>query len=97
MSVNETEENLINIALEELDSILGLKGKPVFTRVKKWEKAIPQYNIGYEKIIEAIEEFKKQNAGIFFCSNFYRGISVSDCIKSSVATTEEVLEFLKEN
>jgi oxygen-dependent protoporphyrinogen oxidase len=96
-SVNETEENLINIALEELDSILGLKGKPVFTRVKKWEKAIPQYNIGYEKITEAIEEFKKQNAGIFFCSNFYRGISVSDCIKSSITAAEEVLEFLKEN
>jgi oxygen-dependent protoporphyrinogen oxidase len=91
---DNSEEDLIKIALEELNSILGLNGEPIFTRVKKWEKAIPQYNIGYEKITESIENFQIQNAGIFFCSNFYRGISVSDCIKNSALAAEEILEFL---
>lgn len=92
--VEKSEDNLIQIALEELNSILGLSGSPVFARVKKWEKAIPQYNIGYEKIVESIENFKRQNAGFFFCSNFYRGISVGDCIKNSAFAAAEVLEFL---
>ncbi|HEX8246625.1 MAG TPA: hypothetical protein VF599_00445, partial [Pyrinomonadaceae bacterium] len=74
-------------------SILGLSGAPVFAKVKKWEKAIPQYNIGYEKIIESIENFKKRTAGIFFCSNFYRGISVSDCIKNAAQTAGEIEDF----
>jgi oxygen-dependent protoporphyrinogen oxidase len=87
-------DGLMKIALEELNSILGLRGEPVLARVKKWEKAIPQYNIGYEKIVGSIENFKRQNAGIFFCSNFYRGISVSDCIKNSTLAAAEVLEFL---
>lgn len=90
----KSEDVLMEIALEELNSILGLSGAPVFAKVKKWEKAIPQYNIGYEKIIESIEDFKRQNAGIFYCSNFYRGISVSDCIKNSRSAAEEVLDFL---
>ncbi|HEY0048332.1 MAG TPA: protoporphyrinogen oxidase [Pyrinomonadaceae bacterium] len=90
----KSEDVLMEIALEELNSILGLSGAPVFAKVKKWEKAIPQYNIGYEKIIESIEDFKRQNAGIFYCSNFYRGISVSDCIKNSRLAAEEVLDFL---
>jgi oxygen-dependent protoporphyrinogen oxidase len=90
------EDVLIKIALEELNSILGLSGAPVFARVKKWEKAIPQYNIGYEKIIDSIEDFKRRNAGIFFCSNFYRGISVSDCLKNSRLAAREVEDFLKE-
>jgi oxygen-dependent protoporphyrinogen oxidase len=95
-TVENDDANLIKIALKELNSILGLSGAPVFAKVKKWEKAIPQYNIGYEKIIDSIEDFKKRNAGIFFCSNFYRGISVSDCIKNSRLAAAEVLEFLKD-
>jgi oxygen-dependent protoporphyrinogen oxidase len=94
---DKSDEELFQIAREEIDSILGLKGEPIFQRIKRWKKAIPQYNLGYEKIADSIEKFKMENAGIFFCSNFYRGISVSDCIKSSVTATDEVLEFLKEN
>jgi len=93
---DKSDDELFHIAQKELDEILGLKGKPLFQKIKRWARAIPQYNLGYEKIIDSIESFKKNNAGFFFCSNFYHGISVSDCIKNSVTTTEEVLEFLKE-
>lgn len=93
---DQDENALINITLAELDAILGLSGKPHFTKVKKWEKAIPQYNLGYEKIINAIEDFKQQHGGIFFCSNFYKGISVSDCIKNSISASEEVINFLNQ-
>jgi oxygen-dependent protoporphyrinogen oxidase len=92
---NQSDDELFKIAREELDEILGLKGEPIFQRIKRWTRAIPQYNLGYEKITGSIERFKKENAGFFFCSNFYRGISVSDCIKSSVTATEEVLDYLK--
>ncbi len=92
---DKSDDELFQIAREELDSILELKGEPIFRRIKRWRRAIPQYNLGYEKILDSIENFKENNAGFFFCSNFYRGISVSDCIKSSITATEEVLEFLK--
>ncbi len=93
---DKSDEELFGIAFEELDSILGLKGKPIFQQIRRWQRAIPQYNIGYEKITDSIENFKKTHAGFFFCSNFYRGISVSDCIKSSSLTIDEVLNFLDE-
>jgi oxygen-dependent protoporphyrinogen oxidase len=94
---DKSDEELFQIAREELNSILGLKGEPIFQKIRRWQRAIPQYNLGYEKIVDSIENFKKNNAGVFFCSNFYRGISVSDCIKSSITATEEVFEFLKKN
>jgi oxygen-dependent protoporphyrinogen oxidase len=92
---DKSDDELFQIARAELDSILGLKGDPIFQKIKRWAKAIPQYNLGYEKIADSIENFKENNAGVFFCSNFYRGISVSDCIKISITATEEVLEFLR--
>ena len=92
---NKSDDELFQIVREELDEILGLKGVPILQRIKRWTRAIPQYNLGYEKITDSIEQFKKAHAGFFFCSNFYRGISVSDCIKSGDTATKEVLDYLK--
>jgi len=75
-----------------LGSILRIKGEPVFTAVKKWKKAIPQYNIGYEKVPIAIDNFKKNYPGIYLCSNYYKGISVSDCIKNGADTASEIID-----
>ena len=88
------ENELRQIAEEELKEILGIDGEPVFSSVKKWQRAIPQYNIGYEKVVNTVEAFKTANRGVFFCSNFYKGISVGDCVKNGVATAREVVDFL---
>jgi len=89
------ENELIDIALGDLNSILELTGKPEFASVKKWDRAIPQYNIGYEKVVQAIEDFQAAHHDIFFCSNFYKGISVGDCVKNTIATAKGITDFLQ--
>ena len=91
---NESDESLFQLAFEELNDLLGLKNKPVFQKIRRWARAIPQYNLGYDKTIEAIEKFKVENKGIFFCSNFYRGVSVGDCVKNSLTASDEVSDYL---
>jgi len=91
------EKELIKIALDDLNAVLGVASSPEFVGVKKWDRAIPQYNVGYESVIDAIENFEAVHRGIFFCSNFYRGISVSDCIRNSLATTDRVADFFVNN
>ena len=88
------ENELADMAAADLDAVMGLSGPPEFASVKKWERAIPQYNIGYDKVVKAIENFESENRGIFFCSNFYKGISVGDCVKNSIATTRAVTDLL---
>jgi oxygen-dependent protoporphyrinogen oxidase len=90
-----SDSELISIALDELRSLMGTTGEPVLTAIKKWERAIPQYNIGYEKVITAIERSQANNKGFFICSNFYKGISVGDCVKNGIATAEKVAEYLR--
>jgi oxygen-dependent protoporphyrinogen oxidase len=93
----KTDEELIEIVYKELRDILGLKEKPAFVRVKRWSRAIPQYNLGHEKVEKGIEDFSAKIRGIFFCSNFYKGISVGDCVKNAYRTADEIEKFLKEN
>lgn len=89
-----SEAQLLDTTIEELTPILGITGEPAFFFVKKWERAIPQYEIGYDEVLEAIGAFSRDNPGVFFCSNFYKGISVSDCVKNGSETAKEVTDYL---
>jgi protoporphyrinogen/coproporphyrinogen III oxidase len=92
----QSDEELYATVYAELKEILGLSEPPVFRHIKRWRKAIPQYNVGYDKIETTIENFEAANKGIFFCSNFYKGISVNDCVKNAFQTAAEIESFLKE-
>lgn len=84
------DDELFEIVFQELKSILGLREKPGFRHLKRWRKAIPQYLLGYETVEKSIKDFENKNKGIHFCSNFYKGISVGDCVKNAYALAEEI-------
>jgi oxygen-dependent protoporphyrinogen oxidase len=90
----KSDAELPEIVFEELKSILNLRVKPEFTHIKRWRRAIPQYELGYEKLERSIEDFESRQKGVFFCSNFYKGISVGDCVKNSFAAAEEISNYL---
>lgn len=86
----KSDDELVKLVTSQLADVIGAAGEPSFVHIKRWKKAIPQYKIGYEHVNEACAEFEKQNAGIYFCSNFYRGISMSDCVKNAFETASMI-------
>jgi oxygen-dependent protoporphyrinogen oxidase len=91
----KTDEELKTLVCEQLAEILGAGGEPDFFHIKRWKRAIPQYRVGYEEVTAAAAEFEKANRGIYFCSNFYRGISISDCVKNAFETADNIEDFLR--
>lgn len=89
------DDKLIDTTVKELDSVLGMKSRPDFVKIIRWDRAIPQYNNHYSDIIEMIEKFMQKNKGLFVCCNYYKGISVCDCIKNADTTVSNVLEYLR--
>ena len=90
-----SDEELKALVLEQLGDILGVSGEPDFVHIKRWKKAIPQYRVGYEDVTEACSAFETNNPGLYFCSNFYRGVSMGDCVKNAFDTAERIEEYLK--
>jgi oxygen-dependent protoporphyrinogen oxidase len=80
----------------ELRSIMAITGDPVFSKIIRWEKAIPQYNLGYQNILGMIDRFEQNFQGAFFCANFRGGISVGDCLMSADRTAQRILGYLRE-
>lgn len=83
-------QRLIDLVYLELDELLGIKGPYVFAKVDRWKNAIPQYNLGYDKIKELIAAVEGENKDIYFAGNFMEGISVGDCILHAFKMAERI-------
>ncbi len=81
--IYDDEEELIKTVREEFEELMKIKGEPVHLAKRFWEKAIPQYTIGYVEHENYFDHFEKDYRGIFLSGNYRGGISVGDCIKNA--------------
>ncbi|MFZ5946685.1 MAG: protoporphyrinogen oxidase [Stygiobacter sp.] len=76
-------EKLVEIVIKEFHETMKIIGDPILIEYKHWQKAIPQYNIGYIEHENYFDKFERENKGIILSGNYRGGISVGDCIKNS--------------
>jgi oxygen-dependent protoporphyrinogen oxidase len=88
------KDELVKLTMKDLHTILGLQGDPVFIHHVHWEKAIPQYTIGYGLYKHKMDNLESDNPGFFMSGNYRYGISVSDCITAGYETADRIEEFL---
>lgn len=91
----KSDDEIAELVFDDLHDLMGLKRKPDLVVIKKWEKAIPQYNIGHQAIIERVEQFESENPGLFISGNFRGGISVADCVKQAHGMSERIVSYPK--
>jgi oxygen-dependent protoporphyrinogen oxidase len=90
---DEPTENIINKAVQEFSEIMNIDGGPELQEHREWQKAIPQYNLGYIEHENYFERFEKENPGIFLSGNYRGGISVGDCVKNSELVFNKIKTF----
>jgi len=54
-----------------------------------WAKAIPQKVVGHTEKMAVLNEFEKDNEGIFFSGSYRSGVSVSDCVEFNQGLVRE--------
>lgn len=80
------------LVLRELDTLLGIRGEPVFERCVAWPEAIPQYELGYGHFLQTLEQIESDWTGIHFLGNYRGGISVPNTIRNAVQIAHRVLD-----
>ena len=96
--VKEDKKSLLTKVKKEFEALMGITAEPIFSSERFWEKAIPQYNLGYVEHERFFDDFEKRNPGLFISGNFRGGISVGDCIKNADLVCEKInVEFRMQN
>ncbi len=92
--VSRDDEEISRLVRGELKALMGVEGEPIFTKTIRWDRAIPQYNIGYHKTLAAMDRFEENFQRAFLCSNYRGGIAVGDCLMNAESTVKRVLAVL---
>ncbi len=89
---DQTDEQLIQLVKEELAETLGVHGEPLFARVVRYPKAMPQYHLGHVDRVNRIETAIARHPGLVLAGNAYHGVGVPDCIHSGQSAALNLLE-----
>lgn len=87
----EDAVSLAAIAREEICSTMGIELEPVKTWVFRWEKAMPQYNLGHPERLEEIERLMESHPTLALAGNGFGGIGMPDCIRSGIEAAAKLL------
>jgi oxygen-dependent protoporphyrinogen oxidase len=89
-AVELSDEELVGIVHNELRKVLGIEGEPLRLPITRYERAIPQYNIGHRERIAKVEAALHNYRGLWLAGNYLNGVSLGDCIKQAELIAAEV-------
>jgi len=78
----------------EIKLAMGVRGEPIFRRVIRWQRAIPQYVIGHLDRLARIDAILEKHPGLFLGGNAYRGVAMGDCAEQGELIAAKVVAFL---
>src|SRR5689334_6270467 len=71
-------QRLIELTMADLQTLLGVRGKPVFQHTAFYPQAIPQYNVGFGRYRDLLSDLEGKAEGLFFAGHYRDGVSLSD-------------------
>jgi oxygen-dependent protoporphyrinogen oxidase len=87
-----SDDQLWQTIRREFDPLIGIKADPVFMRVYRWEKGIPQYTLGHRERRARIEELAARHSGLSFVGNAFYGVGLNDCVKMAHRLAQTISE-----
>ncbi|RME94674.1 MAG: protoporphyrinogen oxidase [Verrucomicrobia bacterium] len=93
--VERPDEELVRITAGDLAELLGARGEPVFSLVRRYPRAIPQYELGYGRFMELFERLEREQPGLFFAGHYRNGISLADSILAGDAVAGRIATWFE--
>jgi len=93
--LDQTKEQITEIARREMREILNIDAEPQLVRVFKWHKAMPQYGVGHLLRIARLEMHMQRFPGLHLSGNAYHGIGIPDCVRTGRAAADAIMRRMR--
>ncbi|WP_042352618.1 protoporphyrinogen oxidase [Bacillus massiliigorillae] len=91
-----TEEELVQIALKDMEKSFGITEKPKTVEVTKWTELMPTYNLDHGDAIQSLnEKLSTIYPHIILAGCSYYGVGIPSCITNGIHTAEKIASELK--
>ena len=92
--LDRSDEELVGEAREELTTLLGITGDPLFARLFRWTRQSPQYEVGHLERVADIDERLAAISGLYVTGSGFHAIGIPDCIADGRETATRAATFL---
>lgn len=89
-----SDERVLQSVERELRELLGVTGPPLFSRINRWQQAMPQYHVGHLERVQRIEQLAGTLPGLELAGNYCRGVGIPHCIRSGEQASERLATTL---
>lgn len=93
--VGRDDDHLLETVRAELRTSMGIQAAPVFHRIVRWDRAIPQYQVGHLERLRRIENLAGSLPTLFLGGNAYRGVAMNDCAEQGELLAERIARRTK--
>lgn len=84
------DAELVAMVRTELQRVLGINSEPHVVAVTRYERSIPQYNLGHAERVRKIRDIVSTVERFALVGNYLHGVSVGDCIKEAEGVAREM-------
>jgi oxygen-dependent protoporphyrinogen oxidase len=90
--VDWDDQRLLTAVRLELGQSLRVMAPPVFHHIVRWDKAIPQYNLGHlDRLAWIDDRLAARHSRLFLGGNAYRGVALTDCVEQAGRLAQRVV------
>jgi protoporphyrinogen/coproporphyrinogen III oxidase len=87
--LDESDDEIVEAVGRHLSAVLPLPSVAQASRIVRWRRAMPQFEVGHLERVETI--VGSLPTGIVVTGNAYRGVGVADAVRSANEAVERVL------
>jgi oxygen-dependent protoporphyrinogen oxidase len=92
--VDWDDRQILQAVRNELRLTMGILAEPVYQRIIRWDRAIPQYRLGHLESVAWIDERAGKLPGLFLAGNAFYGVSLNDCTEQAENVAARVSSYL---
>lgn len=91
--LGRSDAEIVEIVRAQLVTLLGVRegAEPVFARVYRWERGMPQYTLGHLDRVDRIERIVEATKGLGLAGGGFRGVGVPNCLESGERAVSKLL------
>ena len=93
--LERSDPEIVATVVRDIERIARLGEVPEAAGLVRWERAMPQYEVGHVERVERIHRALDRVPGLFVTGSAYRGVGIADCVRDATETAERVRAHLE--
>jgi len=87
-----TDEQMVELVQREMGELLGLRGRPVMTRVFRWPEGTPQLEVGHLEKMAEVEKKMAAIGGLYLAGAGIRSTGIPDSVAEGTRAAQAAAE-----